>query len=483
MNPLNFKRLYLFVSLCFLLFNNSFTQPSQIKLNEYLAEFIKLKNIPSVSAGILSEGIIMWTGAAGYSDVENSIPATNKTIYRIASISKPITAVAILQLAEKGKINLDEDARKYIPYFPQKKWKFTVRQLLNHTSGIRNYKTADEFNNKEHFNTTEQALMVIMNDPLNFKPGTRFQYTTLGYNLLAAIIESVSGMDYNTYIRKFIFDPAGMTSTFAEVQKNIVYNRAHGYIKNEYRELENAPLADLSIKYAGGGLISTAGDLLKFADCLMKGILIKPSTLDTMLIPAKLSNGKIIDYGLGLSFGTENSGDYFFAHAGNGTGFSSFFVAFPREKLAAVCLVNINDRDLGNPALQLAMFYADKKYEKIKISLADSLLRLTLRSGIDSAINFYNRLQDDPDSLFINDKEELLFFGKDLLNINKAVQAISFFRVLAHKFPDDPEIFTILAKAYYYDKNKGLAIRNFRNVLKLDPGNKYAQKMIEMLKK
>ena len=130
--------------LFFLIYNFSPAQDLKQELDKYIADYKRLKNVPSISAGVLSNGKIFWLGAAGYSDLENSITANPKTVYRIASISKPITAVALMQLVEKGKIKLDEDALKYIPYFPRKKWKFTVRQLLNHTSGIRNYKTAEE---------------------------------------------------------------------------------------------------------------------------------------------------------------------------------------------------------------------------------------------------------------------------------------------------------------------------------------------------
>jgi len=470
-------------SLFFLIYNFSFAQDIKQELDKYISDYKRLKNVPSISAGVLSKGKIFWLGATGYSDLENTIPANPKTIYRIASISKPITAVAVMQLVEKGKINLDEDALKYVPYFPRKKWKFTVRQLLNHTSGIRNYKTPGEFNSKEHYNTTREALRVMMEDPLSFQPGTKFQYTTLGYNLLAAIIEDVSGMDYNGYLKKFIFEPAGMTSTFAEIQKNIVFNRAHGYEKDEYRGLENAPLADLSIKYAGGGLISTAEDLLKFANSLITGTFIKPATLDTMLVPTKLINGTIVSYGLGFSTNITNDGEGFFSHAGNGTGFSSFFVVFPKSASAAVSLINLKDRDIEDPAIQLASISMGMKYDSIKISLADSLLHLTLRTNIDSAIAFYHNLEKDTNSLFRNNKEELLLFGSDLLNINRPIQTIKFFKLLNLEYPGDPRIISTLATAYYYDGNKGLALRNFRKVLQITPKNKYAQKMVEILKK
>lgn len=469
--------------LFFLIYNFSPAQDLKQELDKYIADYKRLKNVPSISAGVLSNGKIFWLGAAGYSDLENSITANPKTVYRIASISKPITAVALMQLVEKGKIKLDEDALKYIPYFPRKKWKFTVRQLLNHTSGIRNYKTAEEFNSKEHYNTTREALHVMMEDPLRFQPGTKFLYTTLGYNLLAAIIEEVSGMDYNSYLKKYIFEPAGMTSTFTEIQKNIVFNRAHGYEKDEYRELENAPLADLSIKYAGGGLISTAEDLLKFANSLISGTLIKHASLDTMLIPTKLTNGTIISYGLGFSTNITSDGEGFFSHAGNGTGFSSFFVVFPKSASAAVSLINLKDRDIEDPAVQLASVSMGKKYDSVKISLADSLLHLTLRTNIDSAIVFYHDSQKDTNSPFRNNKEELLLFGSDLLHINKPVQTIKFFKLLNSEYPSDPKIISTLAAAYYNDGNKGLALRNFRKVLRITPKNKYAQRMVELLRK
>ncbi len=472
------------IIIAFLLFHNlSSAQEVKPELDKFIVDYKDLKKVPSISAGILSKGEITWLGSAGYSDIENSITATPKTIYRIASISKPITAVAVMQLVEEGRIHLDDNALKYIPYFPAKKWKFTVRQLLNHTSGIRNYKSAEEFDSKVHYNTTREAVLLMMNDPLSFQPGTKFQYTTLGYNLLAAIIENVSGMDYNSYLKKYIFEPAHMNSTYAEIQKSIVFNRAHGYIKNEYRELENAPLADLSIKYAGGGLISTPEDLLKFANGLVSGVLVKPATLDTMLQPITLLNGKVISYGLGLSFGTTDDGKYYFAHEGNGTGFCSFFVVFPKSQLAAACLINIKDRDIENPALQLALLAKGEKYEGIKISLADSLLYLTLSRNIDSAIVLYNSLAGDSDHIFLNNEDELLLFGSDLLNINRPVQAIKFFRQLSPRYPDDPAIYMVLARAYYYDKNKGMALKNFRNVLRLEPNNKYAQRMVEVLRK
>ena len=133
--------------------------------DEYLNSYYLNKQIPSISAGVLKDGEIIWSSTKGLSDLENNIPATNKTLYRIASISKSITAVGIMQLVEAGRINLDDNVRKYIPYLPPKLKPFTVRQLLNHTSGIRSYQE-NEFDSKKYFSSTRDVIIYLMKDSL-----------------------------------------------------------------------------------------------------------------------------------------------------------------------------------------------------------------------------------------------------------------------------------------------------------------------------
>ena len=252
----------------------SYSQSFKNDLNNFLTEYQTNKDVPSVSGGVSLNGKIVWLGAVGLADIENNVPAKTNSLYRIASISKAVTAVAIMQLVEQDKIRLDEDVRTYIPYFPKKKWKFTVRQLLNHTSGIRNYRYG-EFNSTDSFKSIKDAIRTVIDDSLKFEPGTKREYTTLGYNLLAGIIENVSGMSFEEYLSKNIFQPAEMNSTYLEYQPKIIYNKARGYVKNNFRKFENAALADLSIKFAGGGMISTSEDLLKFAQNLISFKLIK----------------------------------------------------------------------------------------------------------------------------------------------------------------------------------------------------------------
>lgn len=452
------------------------------ELDHFVYRYWINKNVPSISVGISSKGKIVYQNAVGYSDLENTTQANPKTIYRIASISKSITAVAIMQLYEKGKIGLDEDVRKYISYFPRKKWKFTIRQLLSHTAGIRNYHN-NEFDSKDYYRSTRDAVNCILNDPLDYEPGTKYQYTTLGYNLLAAVIENVAKMPFTDYLKKYIFDPAGMNSTSPEYHKDIIRNRAHGYEKNTYRRFENAPLSDLSLKFAGGGLISNTEDLLKFASCLMNGKLIKISTLDLMTAPVKLKNGQELGYSLGFSSGKDNMGRKYITHSGSGTGFVSNLLIYPDENSAFVYLVNCKEKGYENPAFQLASIYFDKAHINPKILLSDRLMGIYYNSSIDSAMSHFYKIKKDSLDYFIFTPEEVYSFGNDLISVWQIPDAIKIFKLMVSEYPKYSKSYLGLADAYYKDNNKGLAVKNYRLSLKLDPHNPYASDMIKKLER
>jgi len=469
------------ISLLILLFTSAFPQNISRKLDKYLNDYYVNKNVPSISAGIMENGKLLWLGIKGLADIENNVPATTNSVYRIASISKAITAVAIMQLVEQGRLNLDDDVKKYIPYFPAKRWKFTVRQLLTHTAGIRTYKSTGEFESKEYFKSIRDAINYIAKDSLEYEPGTRYLYTTLSYNLLAAIVENVSGISFPDYLQINIYTPAGMKHSYPDFHKSIIPNRVQGYERNNFRQIQNAALADLSIKIPGGGLLSNAEDLLRFSDALLKGKLIKLSSLDSMIIPTKLKDGNTVNYGLGFAFGIDESGRRYISHAGTGTGFTSLLVIYPQEKVASVHLINIRDRNLGEPAFDFAAVLFGRSISSPKKSFADFLLNLYLSSGIDSSLSIYKKNIGEPSDNFITSKEELMTFGYDLINITRAPDAIKYFRFLLDNYPNDAEVLTGLADAYLKDGNKGLALRYFRQVLKLQPSNAYASSMIRKL--
>ena len=191
------------------------------------------KNIPGLSMAVVRDGQLVWKKSFGVAIRETKEPATDATVYRIASSTKPITATAAMQLVEKGKLDLDAPVQKYAPTFPKKKYPITTRQLLSHTSGVRNYRR-EEPERTDHFDRLTDAFVIFKDDSLEFEPGTRYMYSTFGYTLLGAVIEGASGMSFPDYLRENIFKPAGMTITQPDDARKNIPNRAQGYTPNTY---------------------------------------------------------------------------------------------------------------------------------------------------------------------------------------------------------------------------------------------------------
>lgn len=460
---------------------SSYSQNVNKKLENFLQTYYEAKEIPSISAGIANKDKIIWTKSIGYADLENFVPASPKTVYRIASISKPITAVAIMQLVEQGKISLDVDVRRYLTYFPVKKWAFTIRQILNHTSGIRTYR-GNEFETTDYYFNARNALKTIMDDSLLHEPGTKYLYSTLSFNILSAIIEEVTKMSFADYLKKNIFEPAGMTSTFCEYQMDIIYNRASGYIKGNDRNFRNAALADLSIKFPGGGIISTTEDLLRFSIAILNNKLISKNSFEELTKPSQLKNGKTIDnYGLSWVLGKDIKGRRTVSHSGGGTGFTSMLIIYPDNNLASVYLINSRDRHIENPASSLALIYFNEDVPLPKKSIADHAIDYFFTHSIDSSLSLI-KLHHKEDSLkFIITKEEYRLLGNDLLNENRLKAAIEVFHFITNEYSDYADGFLGLAEAYNKDNNKGLALKNYKRVLVLDKNNKRAQEMVKRL--
>jgi len=458
---------------------NLHAQDLKNKLDRYIFDYQKNKKVPSISAGLLHNDKFIWRGAEGFADIENSVYASPRSVYRIASISKLITAIAIMQLVEKGKINLDVDARRYLPDFPKKKWKFTVRQLLNHTSGIRSYKNG-EFDSKIYYASISEIVKTLAEDSLQFEPGTKYLYSTLAYNLLAAVIEKTSGMSFRSYLELNVFGPAQMYSTYLDEQPEIVPERASGYIKSQYRKYQNAPLADLSSKYPGGGIISNSGDLLRFGKNIINGTLIKPETLEKMFEKVKLKDGKIISYGLGCEIKADSAGRFYFGHTGGGTGFSSHLMIYPTEKLVTVSLSNIKDRNLDSPALDIAYIFLDGAKPVVLPALSDKLFDITFDTYIDSAIVFYSSTKKDSfqQRQYVWGFDELLTFGFDLLKAKLILSAIKFFKFLTNDFPQNADAYIGLAEAYQQDGNKGLASKFYKEAYRLAPNSEKLKKIL-----
>ncbi|MDQ3685322.1 MAG: beta-lactamase family protein [Acidobacteriota bacterium] len=277
------------------------------KIETAITSFMSRQNVPALSIAIVADNQIRLQRGYGMADLEHFAPAKAPTVYRIASISKPITAVAVMQLVESGKLDLDAPIQKYVPNFPTKAHPVTTRQLLAHLSGIRHYQGNENDSTRHYANLTE-ALAIFKDDPLQHAPGERFTYSTYGYTLLGTIIEGASGMSYTDYLRERVFKPVGMTRTRADNVFDIVLNRAQGYGRTSSGELRNAALDDTSYKIPGGGLVSSAEDLANFALAVQSGKLIKSQTFEQMSQRQKMLAGQETPYGLGWFVGGREGG-------------------------------------------------------------------------------------------------------------------------------------------------------------------------------
>lgn len=253
----------------------------------YLKRWQAESGVPGLSAAISIGDKVVFSGGAGIADLQTGLPQSGTTVHNIGSISKIQAVVAVMQLVEQGKVQLDAEIQKYAPWFPHKAQPITVRQILTHTSGIRHYKDGEfgpaEVMSFRHYDNFEESTRFWRDDPLLFAPGTKFSYSSYASDLMQAIVESASGQSFEAYMEEHIWRPAGMANTRFDMPARIVANRGRGYVHNDKTgALENAPDEDVSYKYAGGGILSTDEDLCRFGHALNRGVLLKPATVAEM---------------------------------------------------------------------------------------------------------------------------------------------------------------------------------------------------------
>lgn len=329
-----------------------------------VSSFMSANSVPGIGAAVVLEGEPVWSAGFGMADLENSSPATSSTLFRLGSISKPITAIAILQLWQHGKLDLDAPVQKYCPAFPQKEWPITSRELLGHLGGVRHYhpdgKGDIPDDSARHFSSMEESLQIFAADPLVAKPGTKFNYSTYGYTLLGCVLEGAVSQKYVDYVRENIFKPAGMAQTQADDFFAVIPHRTRWYHKDKSAIVRNAGVLDSSYKIPGGGLISSADDLSRFEVAILTDKLVQRSTRDLMWTSLKTADGKATGYGLGWGL-SDKFGVHIFAHTGGQQGTSTAFALVPERRAGVVVLANMDNVDSGNLADQILKIVLDLK--------------------------------------------------------------------------------------------------------------------------
>lgn len=330
-------------------------QKNNKDLQEELVAFLKESQAAGISAGYAVNGEISWQSAAGYADISKNRLFETSTKLRIASIAKSMTALAVMQLWEIGKLDLDAPIQTYIPEYPQQaKTQITTRHLLSHTSGIAGYKNVKEQNNTKEYKSLTEALGIFKNRELLFEPGEKYSYTTYGYTVLGVIIERVSGVSFEEYMQQNVWDKADMTNTgVAKFGNNIagaskIYRRKGGKGK-----AKDGMETNLSDRIPGGGFYTTVTDILKFGNAVINNVFVKRETLDFMREHHSLEKERN-GYGFGwFLYGVKPNEGEIIGHSGAQMGASSQLWIVPEKKVVTVVLANTSRVEVGGFANEL----------------------------------------------------------------------------------------------------------------------------------
>lgn len=326
------------------------------------------------AALVAKNGQVIYRKAFGLADLELNVPMQPDMVFRIGSVTKQFTAIAILQLMEQGKLSLQDEITKYLPDYPMHGHSITIEHLLTHTSGIKSYTNIPEFRTMMR---TDMAPMEIIEKnkalPMEFAPGTKWNYNNSGYIILGYIIEKVSGKTYAEYLQENFFTPLGMTGSYYGDNTKIIKNRASGYQPGEGGTV-NADYLSMTLPYAAGSIMSTVDDLYKWNRALHSYKLVKKETLDMAHTPYKLADGKPVGYGYGWSL-SELQGSRTIEHGGGINGYLSFAVYLPDEDVFVVLLSNSNGKAPEFNSLRMAAIAAGKPLPSTELKLSEEAMK------------------------------------------------------------------------------------------------------------
>ena len=336
------------------------------KIEEAISAEMARQHLVGLSVAIAVEKRLVYANGFGMADLENSVPATARTVYRTASIAKPMTATGVLLLVEQGRLDLDAPIQKYCPAFPEKEWPVATRQLLGHLAGIRHYKSGNEATGTKHYFAIEPSLELFKDEPLLHEPGSKYQYSTYGYSVLGCALEGASGTSYAEFLHDQVFAPTGMSQTRTDDVYELIPHRARGYQKLDQRTYDqlpeavkrvarvgahyNADLHDTSMKVPGGGLVSTAPDLVRFALAYLDNSLLKEETKQRMWTRQRTKDGQETNYGLGWGVG-DFHGLRSISHGGAQAGTRTFLGILPDKGIVVAFMCNTEGVD-GGPLLE-----------------------------------------------------------------------------------------------------------------------------------
>ncbi len=434
---------------------------------------------------IAHEGEVIYKKGFGLAHMEWDIPNDTNTKFRIASITKPFTAILIMQLVAEKKLDLNKPITTYLPNYPKTTGdRITIHQLLTHTSGIvRDYESAEKTNQYPDRQRPEILIKDFWDLPLEFEPGERFAYSNSGYLILGSIIEEVTGTSYEELLKEKISSPLEMKNTGVDKHRPITKNRAEGYFKG-FGEYYNSDYNDLSSITAVGNIHSTVEDLFLLDQALYGEQLLQNKYIDLMFSKHIADPDYGGHYGYGWEIKEKPIGNgtatvKTIGHSGSLNGFCALFTRIPTSNSTIILLNNTRRAYLNSITTAVTGILNDQPYDFPKKPLAKFMTQVIEKDGIEEGISFYKHHKDHAD--YYVSETELIVAGYRFLHAGNAEDAAAVFRLSIEIFPDRDNPYDSYAEALMTLEKNDEAIKNYKKSLELNPNNNNAKKMLMKL--
>ncbi|MDY7396155.1 serine hydrolase domain-containing protein [Aureibaculum sp. 2210JD6-5] len=312
--------------------------------------FLENEKIPGMAISISKHGELLYSKGFGVATIETETEVSPViTQFRIASISKSLSALAMAKLVDDDKLGFDKSIYTYLPDYPKKEYDFTVRQVAGHIAGIRHYKGKEFILNKPM--TITEGLDIFKDDPLLSEPGTKYKYSTYGWNLLSAVVQKAAETPFTKYMEEIVFKPLHMSKTVLETSDKELPFKTGYYRKTNQGKITLGPEVNNEFKAAGGGFLSTSEDLIRFGNEIINPTIIKKETVAELVKSQTTADDKKTNYGIGFVTDSSKKGTPRYSHSGGGIGATALLLMYPEEEIVIVILTNLSDlkiKDFGS---------------------------------------------------------------------------------------------------------------------------------------
>ncbi|MEL6614640.1 MAG: serine hydrolase [Bacteroidota bacterium] len=424
---------------------------------------------------IASGDEVVYENGFGEAEMSWGVANAPDTKHRIGSVTKQFTAALILQLVEEGEIDLDAPISRYLPDYPAEQAVVTIHQLLSHTGGIREHTIRPDFGEIMRDPTTPEAFLeVFSGEPLDFEPGTQYNYSNSGYFLLGTILERVTGETYADLLRQRLLAPLGLDDSGYQTNETILNKMASGYSRTG-TGFQHAVYLDTSIPYSAGMMYSTVRDLHTWTRALHAAEPFESAeTLETMLTPV------LNEYGYGIGNSQIPVGDrtvQAVAHSGGIPGFASMLIYFPESEHTIAIVSNTGD-GVGAIARNVAQVLHGGEAETPTPPLAAVVAGIIESDGVEAAIAHTRERRASGGSF---DEFQLNTVGYELLNEGRVQEAIQIFELNVEMFPEASNPYDSLGEAYFVARDPDKAAANYLRALELNPSSNNAREMLRRI--